>query len=69
MPCTVKNLCTNDTQIYTCDPRMAVMCAYAQSFNDWNTWDYEKNYAKLLMESNFCYNCGDFGVYKDGRNF
>jgi hypothetical protein len=48
---------------------MAVICAYAQSNGDYNTWDYEKNYSHLIMESNFCYNCGDFGVYKDGRKF
>ena len=69
MPCTVMNLCTNEKQVYTCEHRMAVICAYAQSNGDYNTWDYEKNYSHLIMESNFCYNCGDFGVYKDGRKF
>jgi len=63
------NLCTDEKQVYTCEPRMAVICAYAQNNGDYNTWDYEKKYSHLIMESNFCYNCGDFGVYKDGRKF
>lgn len=31
MACTVMNLCTNEKQIYTCDPKTAVICAYAQN--------------------------------------
>lgn len=34
----VYNLSTNDApQVYTCTPKEAVIAAYAQSLNDWNT--------------------------------
>lgn len=69
MLCTVMNLCTGKKQIYTCGPKMAVICAYAQNNGDYSTWDYKKNYSHLVTEGNFSYNCGDFGVYKDGRIF
>jgi hypothetical protein len=67
--CTVMNLETSKTQNYTCTPKEAVIAAYAQSKNDYNTWDYEIKYNHLLEEGKYTYICGDFSAFKDGRNF
>lgn len=67
--CTVMNLKTTEKQVYTCSPRDAVIAAYAQSLSNWNTWDYYKHYSHLVEEGNFTYLCGDFSVFKDGRDF
>ena len=66
---TVMNLSTGDKLVYSCNPRMAVICAYAQSNHNFNTWDYEKNYGKLVQESKLTFLCGDFSSYKNGRMF
>jgi len=60
----VVNLNTGDEQIYTCTPKEAVIAAYAQSFNDWNTWDYEKRYEKFVVEGTVTFVCGDFYALK-----
>lgn len=44
----VHNLATDETLSYTLPPREAVIAAYAQSRGDFNTWDYEKRYGKLV---------------------
>jgi len=67
--CTVMNLSTTDKQSYSCTPREAVIAAYAQSRNDWNTWDYDKRYSELVEEGQHTFLCGDFSVFKDGRDF
>ena len=69
MACTVMNLSTGDKQVYTCTPKEAVIAAYAQSFSDWNTWDYNKHYATFVKEGNDTVACGDFSAFKDGREF
>jgi hypothetical protein len=63
------NLCTTEKQIYTCTPKNAVISAYAQSLKDWNTWDYIKRYSYLIEEGEHTFLCGNFSVFKDGRNF
>ncbi len=65
----VLNLMSESEQYYTCDPRSAVICAYAQSLNDWNTWDYEKKYGNLVLEGKYTFSCGDFCAKKDGVNY
>jgi len=67
MVCAVINLITQEQQIYTCSPKEAVIAAYAQSINDLNTWDYNKKYSHLLEEGKSSYLCGNFSVFKDGR--
>jgi hypothetical protein len=67
--CTVMNLSTLEKQIYTCSPKEAVIAAYAQSQNDWNTWQYESRYSWLVEENEYTYICGNFSVFKDGREF
>ena len=69
MSVTVMNLCTAEKQYYTCTPKQAVIAAYAQSKNDWNTWDYDNRYSSLVEEGKFTLICGDFSVFKDGREF
>lgn len=63
---------------YTCSPKDAVIAAYAQHKSknskgvwqgDFNTWDYKKKYDNLVEEGKHTYLCGDFSVFKDGRNF
>ena len=63
----VKNMITEEIIPYTIPPRQAVIAAFAQSKNDWNTWNYEKNYARLVEENEFTYTVGSFSVFKDGR--
>jgi len=61
----VINLCTQEEQIYTCSPREAVIAAYAQNLNDWNTWDYEQRYGKFVVEGNLTVACDDFCAFKN----
>ena len=63
----VKNLATGSEHFYTCDPRSAVISAYAQSRNDGNTWDYESRYGHLVMTGRHSYNLGDWCCLFDGR--
>ena len=65
--CTVKNLADGSKQIYSCKPKEAVACAYAQSKGDFNTWNYDSKYSNLVEESNFCYLCGDYCVFKEAK--
>ena len=67
--CTVMNLRTSETQVYTCSPKKAVIAAFAQSKNDWNTWDYDKKYGDMVEEGNLSFACGDFAVFKDNSGF
>jgi hypothetical protein len=69
MACTVMNLITQTTQVFTCLPAEAVVAAYAQSKKDFNTWDYYKKYNSLLKYGEHTISCGDFSVFKDGRQF
>lgn len=66
---TVMNLATTAKQTYTCTPREAVIAAYAQAHNDWNTWNYAKRYGHLIVEGEHTVACGDFSAFKDGREF
>jgi len=67
--CTVMDLINQKKYVYTCEPRIAVMCAYAQSKGDFVTWEYENKYSPLVLEGKYTYNLNEFSVYKDGREF
>jgi hypothetical protein len=56
-------------QEYSCLPKEAVIAAYAQSKKDWNTWQYAERYGEMVEEGKFCFVCGDFSAFKDGRKF
>lgn len=57
------NLRTGDWgPTYSVAPRMAVICAHAQSLGDWNTWDYEKNYGHLVHTGRETVWCGNFSA-------
>lgn len=60
----VVNLATGEIRDYSCEPRLAVICAYAQSRGDNNTWEYHK-YEPLVKESERFYFCGDWAVSKE----
>ena len=62
-----RNLRTGAERVYTCEPRQAVLCAYAQERGDNNTWDYESRYGSKLEESRMCFVCGDWAAFKDNR--
>ena len=62
----VINLCTQEEQIYTCSPREAVIAAYAQNLNDWNTWDYEERYGNFVEIGEKSFLCGNFAALKEG---
>jgi len=66
--CTVMKLYDAGKYHYSCDPKMAVIAAYAQSLGDFNTWDYDK-YNNLVEEGELTFFCGDFSSFKDGREF
>lgn len=51
-------------EVYTCSPREAVIAAYAQSKGDYNTWDYEKKYGEIVVETERTLLCGNFVVGK-----
>jgi hypothetical protein len=63
----VKNLRTGEERIYMAgctsatDARMAVIAAYAQSRNDWNTWDYESRYGSRVERGFSGWYLGDWG--------
>lgn len=61
---TVMDLKTGETQDFTCSPQEAVIAAYAQSNRDWNTWDYEKLYSRLVKHGKHTVICGDFSAYE-----
>lgn len=64
------NLCTGEKTIYSCEPLMAVICAYAQKQKkDFSTWDYKRKYQSLVQKSKLTFLCGDFSAFKDGRMF
>ena len=69
MTCIVVNLATQEEQIYTCSPKEAVIAAYAQSLNDWNTWDYNNRYNKMVEEGKLTWLCGNFSVFKEEKEF
>lgn len=56
----VCNLETGQVIVYSCEPREAVISAYAQERNDWNTWDYEKRYSHLVRDTNKAVCCGNW---------
>lgn len=62
---TVINLATGEKKDYTCSPRQAVIAAYAQDHNDWNTWDYEKRYGQLVESSQHTWLVGDWTTRKE----
>ena len=63
---TVLNLLTGNKQEYSCSPKEAVIAAYAQSLNDWNTWQYVERYNNLIIEGKHSFCCGDFSALKEG---
>lgn len=64
MAVTVTNLSTCEKQVYTCSPKEAVIAAFAQSKNDWSTWEYEKRYSEQVIESKKTVSCGNFCAIK-----
>ena len=63
----VMNLATRQIITYTCTPRMAVICAYAQERKDFNSWDYEKRYGAMVQKGEYTFLIGDWSVFIDGR--
>ena len=59
----VMNLATGKKQAYSCNPRQAVIAAYAQSLSDWNTWQYEQRYGHLVQKARHVVTCGDWSAF------
>jgi hypothetical protein len=60
----VINLATGEEQIYIgVSPKQAVICAYAQSINNFNTWEYDQYYDRIV-EGEKTVACGDFSAQK-----
>lgn len=61
----VMNLSTGDVQIFSCDARRAVVAAYEQSNDNFNTWEYKHFYNHPeAMEGKNTFNVGDFSALK-----
>lgn len=60
----VVNLLTGEEQIYIgASPKWAVICAYAQSVGNFNTWEYDQYYDRII-EGEKTVACGDFSAQK-----
>jgi len=57
---TVNNNKTGDHLHYRCDPKHAVIYAYARSRGDEETWNYTQRYQKLFRETAVIFQCGHF---------
>ena len=62
----VMSLATGKKQLYILPPRKAVIAAYAQEQNDWNTWGYEERYGRLVELGNHTVLCGDWSAFSCG---
>ncbi len=51
---------TDDVTVYSLATREAVLARYAQSHNDYNTWDYATRYGHLPVKTEHGWACGDF---------
>ena len=60
---TVMNLATHKLISYSCSPDQAVVAAYAQERNDWNTWDYSTRYGHLLERGEHTVSCGYWAAF------
>jgi hypothetical protein len=60
----VVNLGTGEEKFYSLSPRKAVIAAYAQDSKDWNTFDYESKYSKLVVDGRFSYRAGAWCAVK-----
>lgn len=67
--CTVMDLRTGRKILYSCPPDQAVISAYAQDLNDWNTWEYATRYSWMIERGKETILCGDFSAFRDGRDF
>ena len=67
--CTVMDLRNGRKILYSCPPEQAVIAAYAQDNDDFNTWEYDEKYGHLLLRGNEIVSCGDFSAFEDGRYF
>jgi hypothetical protein len=57
------NLLTGQRNTYVgATTREAVIAAYAQERGDWNTWEYEEKYGKLVEQGGFYLFCGNWAV-------
>jgi hypothetical protein len=64
---TVTNLATGKEQVFSLPPRQAVVNAWYQSKNNWNTWQY--NYeAAPVIEGDKTVACGDFCAFKEAAH-
>ena len=62
----VKKLGTNKEAVYIgITPRKAVIAAYAQERNDYNTWNYISKYDSMVQETVNVVTCGNWTALKD----
>jgi hypothetical protein len=64
MTTTVRNLATGEEHTYTLPPEKAVVCAWYQEKNNWNTWDYDYENAPVI-EDKETLTCGDWCAWKE----
>jgi hypothetical protein len=63
---TVSNLATGAEITYVgITPYQAVICAYAHSLGDYNTWEYRNKYRFLVVSGRLSYSCGDWAALKE----
>ena len=60
----VINLATGTEQVYTCSPEQAVIAAYEQARNNYNTWDDKTpEQHPEFDKGKWTVRCGDFCAY------
>lgn len=57
---TVRTTMGDEVQVFSIGPREAVICAYAQSLGDYNTWGYESRYGHKVAMGTYGWCCGEF---------
>lgn len=62
------NLDTGQKLPYTCTPEEAVVAAYAQEHDDWNTWDYKRRYGHQVSRTLHFVACGSWTAPLDGND-
>lgn len=68
----VFNLSTTEIKVFSCSPREAVMCAFAQSKRNFSPWTYEERYGNLVKrierDDRITWSCGDFATVEGAIN-
>lgn len=63
----LEDVSSAEHQLFSCEPKAAVVAAFEQARDNWNTWDYlpfDKH--PESFEAELTVVCGDFAAFKSG---